>query len=113
MNNKEYFFAYIGPVDSNKFRKKYPNGEGLIRASLQGAFEKVAGHCNEVCGSGWGIKKSQLGHINFASFDEETKVAVIQSYLSEKKKMPDYVEAWYLLLKNNKKAKKKKIDISA
>ena len=98
----EYYFCYIGPTDRNELDKKYPNGEGHIKRAINEAFRSVTGHWADVCGSGWGVTHEQTCHISFAADDNELKKAIVQSYLDEKKKMPDYVEAWYLLLKKRK-----------
>lgn len=100
MNNPEYFTAYIGPIDRDELDKRFPIGEGHLRGQLQEAFFNVAGHHADVCGSGWGTTKDRLDHMSFADNNEKLKRALVQSYISENKTMPRYVQAWYLLLKS-------------
>lgn len=99
MSKKEYYFCYIGPTDRNELDKKFPMGEGRLRASIQVAFEEVTGHYAKRCGSGWGIIEGQTYEISFATYDKKNKIAIINSYKQEKKKMPNYVKAWALFYK--------------
>lgn len=98
----EYYYCFIGPTDRKKLDKKYPNGEGILRSRIKDTFLEVAGHEADRCSSGWGQKKENVDQIWFAANNEETKKALIQSYFDEKKAMPRYVRAWYLLLKEEK-----------
>lgn len=107
VDHQEFYHAVIGPIDRRKLDRNYPNGEGDCRAALDDAFMRVAGHYADSHASGWGVKPEQLGHISFAAYDDDLKKAVVDSYLDEKKKMPDHIEAWYLLLQKRKRTKKK------
>ncbi len=102
-NNQEYYFAYIGPTDRKVLDKKYTNGEGCLRKAIKETFYKVTGHYAEIFGSGWGVEEDQTYQISFSTYDEELKLSIVQSYLTEKKKMPKYIKAWFLLFKEEKK----------
>jgi hypothetical protein len=99
IKNPEYYFCYIGPTCRDKLDKKYQNGEGHIRRSIEEAFKNVTGHYAEVCGSGWGIKQKEKEAMSFATFKDEYKVLVVKDYLIYKLDMPDYIRAYYLLFK--------------
>lgn len=96
---QEYFTAYIGPIDREELDNSHPCGEGHLRSQLQEAFYNVAGHYADRCGSGWGTTEEQVSAMSFADNNEEMKQLLVQSYIDEGKKMPRYIRAWYLLLK--------------
>jgi hypothetical protein len=100
MKDREYFAAYIGPIDRVELDKTNPMGEGKLRSYLQQAFHEVAGHWADTCSSGWGVKPDMIHHLSFAHWDEDTKKGVVDSYIWESKKMPRCVKAWYLLLES-------------
>jgi hypothetical protein len=89
VKKEEYYFCYIGPTDRERLDKRFPNGEGHLRSCIQNAFYEVTEHDADLCGSGWGVKQNQIDHISFATYDDELKEVVINSYLKEKKKCPD------------------------
>jgi hypothetical protein len=102
-NNPEYWTCYIGPIDRDELDETHPMGEGLIRSWVKEAFYKVAGYHADTCGSGWGCKPEYLDHMRFGNNTEEMKLALVKSYIHEGKKMPRYIRAWYLLLKEEGK----------
>jgi hypothetical protein len=87
MKNLEYWTCYIGPIDRDELDKTHPMGEGCIRSYVQEAFYKVAGHYADKCGSGWGCKPEYLDHMSFGNNTEETKIALVKSYIYENKKL--------------------------
>jgi hypothetical protein len=108
MKKPEYYFCYIGPTDRIKLDKNLAaaghNGESRLRWDISESFKRVTGHDAKVCGSGWGVTEKQTYHIGFATYNDELKKAVVSSYIQENKTktMPDYIRAWYLLLKERK-----------
>lgn len=106
MKDPEYFAAFIGPIDRVELDKTHPMGEGKLRAYLQQAFYEVAGHYDDVCSSGWGVKPNMTDHLSFARWCEDTKKRIVDSYIWEVKKMPRHVKAWYLLLESEGTYKK-------
>ena len=100
MNNPEFYFCYIGPIDRDKLDISHPSGEGHLRESLKDAFHDVAGHWADRCGSGWGIKPECIDAMMFGERNEELKKAIVLSYIDEKIPMPRHIKAWYLLLKD-------------
>ena len=111
MKNPEYYFCYIGPTDRDKLDGKYPNGEGHLRQSIQEAFTRVTGHWPDITGSGWGMKEHNIDQLGFASRTKENQRLSVLSYISENKKMPDYVRAHYLLLREQGVIKGKKFKL--
>lgn len=102
MKKPEYHLCIIGPIDRVKLDESHPRGEGYIRRCTQEAFEKIAGHSEETCASGWGVTPKRLDDIRFAWHSDEVKKYLIKSYIDEGKKFPSKLyEAYYLLLKKN------------
>ena len=52
----EYWHCIIGPT----VRSKLPFGaDGPMKMIIQDKFEKITGHSNEYCWSGWGLTEKQ------------------------------------------------------
>lgn len=49
---REYWMCLIGPTDGPSLKQ---GADFPMRMAVMEAFEKVTGHENEVCASGWGI----------------------------------------------------------
>ena len=103
MKDLEFYFAYVALIDLVVFDKIYLCGEGSISSQIKSAFTSIAGHYPAICSSGWRVTQEQTDQISFATYDEETKKDIIQSYINENKKLPRHLRAWQLLLEQENK----------
>jgi hypothetical protein len=99
----EYYWACIGPTNREELDKLYPNGEGHLRHSIKEAFNRVTGHYANTCSSGWGCHPEEAETVGFAAGNDYHKELIVKSYITEDKKMPRHIRAWYLLMKEEGK----------
>lgn len=92
-----YFHCVIGPIKRKILDRKYPNGEGRLRGTIQKVYRETFGSEQE-CGSGWGMTLEGKDNAWYAAHQDETKIALIQSYHDEGKSVPRGLRAWELLL---------------
>ena len=67
-------------------------GEGIKEV-----FNKTVGHYPDVLLGGWGVKNKD--EVSFATYSDDLKKSVINSYGDERLQMPRYMQAWNLLFK--------------
>lgn len=97
-----YWYCYIGPADVKKYKG---NGADFpLRQAVRNVFNKIFGE-DYVCSSGFGISEDQTEQISFATYDDKSKLQIIESYIQEKKKLPRYMRAWQLLFKEDGRKK--------
>lgn len=102
----QYYYCCMGPFSRKKLDKMFPNGEGIIRGYLQHGFMSAIGVYPRNCASGWGVSEEQSQAISFATYNDELKKCVINSYKEEGKELPRWAKAWDLLFKEESENKK-------
>jgi hypothetical protein len=64
MENLEYWFCKIGPID----RSKVPfGGDGPLRDAVENKFIDMFGEQAKTCGSGWGLKEEMKTRFDIIS----------------------------------------------
>jgi hypothetical protein len=100
-----YWWCHIGPV----IRKDLPFGSDFpMRIAIQRKFEELFDTGDYTCSSGWGMTTESERNASYASNNDETKRALIQSFKNEGKKVPRGLRCWELLFEEEKKKKKKR-----